>query len=279
VAVYSTDLRARVIEAYQRGDGSHAELAKRFDISAATVRAWCRRFRKVGTITPLPRGKGPARRITEEDRAYIAQIALERKDATLKELSETLYDQRGVRASAWSIMHILREKGITRKKFTWHAAERETPERRAKIQEYEQTLATIDPHDLVFLDETGVNQAMAREYGRAPKGKRVFGSRPRKRGKNITIVGALDAAGNLLMATLGRSLNGFIFLGFLAAYLIPTLRRGQVIIMDNLKAHHIPMVRKLIEDAGCRLIYLPSYSPEYNPIEHCWSKLKAILRG
>lgn len=118
---------------------------------------------------------------------------------------------------------------------------------------------------------------MTREYGRAPKGKRAFGTRPKRRGKNTTLAGILSGEGFHVKA-LRSAMTGLKFLGFVAACVIPMLRRGQVVIIDNPRIHRVKGLRELIEGAGCSLLYLPTYSPELNPIEECWSKVKAGLR-
>lgn len=132
--------------------------------------------------------------------------------------------------------------------------------------------------DLVFVDESGVNRAMARLFARAPRGKRALGSVPQNYGKNITMIGAMSLSGLVAVMTIDMATDGDIFKAYLEQVLVPALRPGQVVVMDNLSAHKVVGVRDLIESAGARLEYLPAYSPDLNPIEPCWSKLKALLR-
>lgn len=120
---------------------------------------------------------------------------------------------------------------------------------------------------------------MARLYGRALRGRRAIGQRPARRGTNTTIVGCVDGKGKLLVDTLRHAIKGLTFVGWLAARIVPLLAPGDVVIMDNLRAHHLPLIRQIIEETGARLIYLPTYSPELNPIEECWSKIKMKIRG
>ena len=119
---------------------------------------------------------------------------------------------------------------------------------------------------------------MARIYGRAEQGRRACGARPAKRGTNTTVVGTIDCQGQLMVNTVRSSLKGPTFAGLLAARVLPYLRPNHVVIMDNLRTHRMPLVRFLIEGVGARLLYLPPYSPELNPIEECWSKVKTTLR-
>jgi len=136
----------------------------------------------------------------------------------------------------------------------------------------------IPLEDRVYLDESGVNCAMITAYGRSPKGERAFGTRTRKRGRNTTMAGVITGTGDFHVDTLRGAMKGMTFLGFMAASVVPMLRPRQVVIMDNPRIHHIDGVRQLVEEAQCRLLYLPTYSPELNPIEECWSKVKAGLR-
>ncbi len=119
---------------------------------------------------------------------------------------------------------------------------------------------------------------MIRAYSRSPKGKRAFAVRPGRRGRNTTMAGMITGKGKFHVDTLRHAMKGTTFLGFLAGRVVPQLHPGQVVIMDNPRIHHIAGVREVIEEAGCRLLYLPTYSPELNPIEECWSKVKAGLR-
>lgn len=119
---------------------------------------------------------------------------------------------------------------------------------------------------------------MVRMSARSPKGKRAFGTRPSRRGRNTTMAGMITGTGEFHVDTLRGAMDGTTFLGFLAGRVLPRMRPGQVLIMDNPRIHHVPGVRALVEEAGCRLLYLSTYSPELNPIEECWSKVKSGLR-
>ena len=120
---------------------------------------------------------------------------------------------------------------------------------------------------------------MARRYGRSPRGQRVYGSVPHRRGKNLTVIGAVSAAGVVCHHTLDGGVRGATFLAFVSEVLLPALRPGQVVVMDNLSSHKTKAVRAAFAEAGVGVRYLPRYSPEWNPIELCWSKVKTYLRG
>jgi transposase len=131
----------------------------------------------------------------------------------------------------------------------------------------------------VFVDESGVRTNMTRLYGRAPKGARVSEAVPHGHWKVLTILGALTSQGVQASMTIDAATDTSIFLAFLRQVLVPTLRPGQVVIMDNLPAHKHREVRTFLRRHRCRLLYLPPYSPDLNPIEPAWSKLKAYLRA
>ena len=128
------------------------------------------------------------------------------------------------------------------------------------------------------MDESGVNLAMTRLYARSLCGSRAFGSAPRNWGDNVSILSALSLRGSLASMYLPGATNGPVFLTYLKQVLIPKLWKGAVVVMDNLGAHKVVGVQTLLESVGARLVYLPPYSPDFNPIELAWSKFKHHLR-
>lgn len=131
---------------------------------------------------------------------------------------------------------------------------------------------------LVFLDETAVNTKMVRLSGRCPRGERLVGRVPHGHWKTLTFVAGLRDNGMTAPCVIDGSMNGPTFLAYVEQCLVPTLKRKDIVIMDNLAAHKVPGVREAIEAAGATLRYLPQYSPDLNPIEMPFSKLKAFLR-
>jgi len=129
------------------------------------------------------------------------------------------------------------------------------------------------------LDESGVTTQMTRRYGRAPRGERVQEGAPAGHWRTLTLLGALTLGGLRAPMTIESPTDGDVFLAYLEQVLCPQLQPGQVVIMDNLSAHKVAGVRSLIEARGAQLLYLPPYSPDFNPIEQAWSKLKEILRA
>ena len=139
--------------------------------------------------------------------------------------------------------------------------------------------AEVDPRRLVFVDEMGVHTSLAPLYGYSRKGERVHQEVPRNRGKNTTLLASITLLGGMgeTMAVEG-STDREVFEAYLERVLAPTLESGRVVIMDNLPAHKPARVSELIEERGCELVYLPSYSPEFNPIEEAFSKIKGMVR-
>ena len=134
------------------------------------------------------------------------------------------------------------------------------------------------PADLVFIDETSTHIALTRLRARAPRGTRAVGIAPRNHGPNVTLLAALTPAGIAAPFVIEGATDRALFEAYIAHCLVPVLRRGQVVILDNLSAHKGDRVRALIEAAGCRTLFLPAYSPDFNPIELAFSQLKAGLR-
>ncbi len=136
----------------------------------------------------------------------------------------------------------------------------------------------LDPERLVFIDETGATTKMARLRGRAPRGERLRSGVPHGHWKTTTFVGGLRLGGMTAPMVLDGPMTGAWFLAYVEQILVPTLRLGDVVILDNLPAHKGAAVRDAVEAAGARLLFLPPYSPDFNPIENAFSKLKALLR-
>jgi transposase len=140
-------------------------------------------------------------------------------------------------------------------------------------------ISSIEPDRFVFVDECSSNTSLAPLHGWARKGDRAHQKAPRNWGKNITLISSIGKERGMgASLVVEGSTNGTVFETYLEEVLLPTLKRSQVVVMDNLSAHKGERVRQLIEGKGCELIYLPPYSPDFNPIEQAFSKLKGYLR-
>jgi transposase len=159
-----------------------------------------------------------------------------------------------------------------------YASERDSERVQSRRADYQAEIVAISGR-LKFLDEAGSNLAMTRLYGRAAPGARVFDSVPQNYGENITMLACLSEAGLSAPMTVEGAVDGTVFLVYVEQILAPTLSPGDVVIMDNLGAHKVKGIKEAIEGRGAKVIYLPPYSPDLNPIEKCWSKVKTYLRA
>jgi transposase len=139
-------------------------------------------------------------------------------------------------------------------------------------------MPTLDPARLVFIDETWAKTNMARTRGYARRGQRLVDAAPYGHWHTTTFLGALTARGFIAPMVVDGAVNGAVFRAYVEQVLVPELRRGDVVVMDNLGSHTVAGVRQAIEGVGCRLLFLPPYSPDLNPIENAFSKLKGLLR-
>jgi transposase len=148
-----------------------------------------------------------------------------------------------------------------------------------KREAWREQVAERDPAHFVFVDESGVTRSMTRRYGRAPQGERVYGSVPLGHWEVTTLIGALALDGVRASFTVDAAAAADVFHVFVEQALAPTLRSGDVVIWDNLPAHKAPELKTILESAQATLLPLPPYSPDFNPIEQCWSKVKEFLRA
>jgi len=167
----------------------------------------------------------------------------------------------------------------SRSKKTAHAAEQQRSRVDAQRQAWFEGQIDLEPERLIFIDETGASTKMARRYGRAPKGERCRASSPHGHWKTTTFVAGLRLSGMTVPCVLDGPMTGAAFLAYVEQMVAPTLKPGDIVIMDNLPAHKAGGVRAAIEAVGATLLYLPPYSPDFNPIEMAFAKLKALLRG
>jgi len=171
--------------------------------------------------------------------------------------------------------------GLDAKKKSLHAAEQQRSDVKAQREAWLNTLTTLCAGDfarVIFLDESGALTNLVRTYGRSDCGVRCVGFAPQGHWKVMTAVAAVRLDGLTAPFTIDCPMDGEIFAVYVEHVLLPTLRGGDVVVMDNLAAHKRPQIKRLIEAAGASVLYLPPYSPDFNPIEMIWSKVKGLLR-
>jgi transposase len=170
-----------------------------------------------------------------------------------------------------------RARSLAKKK-TLIASEQDRPDVVEKRQQWRAAQEHIPVDKAVFIDETWAKSNMTRTYGRSPLGTRLIEKTPSGRWQTTTFLGAMRAEGFIAPLTIDGAINGPLFLAWVQQHLAPALRPGDIVVMDNLSSHKVAGVREAIEAVGAELRYLPPYSPDLNPIELAFSKLKKLLR-
>jgi transposase len=270
---YSMDLRQRVAAAVDQQEGTLGQIARRFYVSVSFVLRLLRHRRQTGSLQPKPHGGGHPPALDAAALQRLRRLVEEQPDATLEELRQRL----GVPCSLMALWRALRKLGITRKKKVFRADERNRPDVQRKRRAFRRRVAALEPSRLVFVDEMGATTAMARTYGRAPKGQRVYGSVP-GRWESLTLICGLRLGGVIAPWAFAGATDTTAFQTYVEEVLVPHLRPGDVVIWDNLKPHRDPDVVAAVERAGARVLPLPPWSPDLTPIEKMFSKVKGFLR-
>jgi transposase len=271
---YSQKVRELVLDAYAEGFKT-AAIAERFKISPSWARRVKQRWQELKMRSAIEQKHGPDPKLTEADRLELANLVEQTPDATLKQLQERL--QRPVSIS--TIFRALNDIKLAFKKKTVHASEQNRPDVKLKREEWEHCMPGLDLDKLIFFDEIGVNTKMIRLYGRCPKSQRLVDFAPAGHYSNSTLLSGMRLAGIVAPMLLDGAVNKETFATYIEQWMVPALEPGDILIIDNLPAHKSARVAAAVEGAGCSLVYLPSYSPDLNPIENMWSKVKASIRA
>jgi transposase len=236
------------------------------------------RHRATDTVAPKPHGGGYPARLQPAGLEVVRGLVQAEPNATLKELCTRLHTATQVTVSRPTMRRLLRKLNLPRKK-TFRAVEQERPDIQQQRLDFLHILQQVAAEDLLFLDEAGSHQAMVRAYARALRGQRAHATKPVNQGRHVTILGALGRHGVMAATTVEGFTDSDVFLAFRREVLVPQLRPGQVIIMDNPKTHKVAGVAEAITTPGARRRHLPPYSPDSSPMEACWSKVKVRLRA
>ncbi|MBM3549498.1 MAG: IS630 family transposase [Alphaproteobacteria bacterium] len=272
----SEDLRVRVVGAVE-GGLSRRQAAERFGVSVSSAIRWVEEWRRSGRTEPLAQGGDRRSDRIEAQAAFLLARIEETPDVTLAEL-QAMLRKRGVPVGIGTLWRFFDRRDISFKKKTAHAAEQDRPDVARRRLAWFKSQPDLDPVRLVFIDETGATTKMARLRGRSRRGERCRAAVPHGHWKTTTFTAGLRLDGLSAPMVLDGPMNGAAFLAYVEQLLVPTLRPGDVVIMDNLPAHRVSGVREAIEAAGATRLFLPPYSPEFNPIEQAFAKLKAFLR-
>jgi transposase len=275
---YSLDLRTRVLALCDGGKGTH-EVSKILGVSESWIRRVKQRRREEGRVGVRPSG---GRRHGHFDAVRLSQLeewVRQCPDATLEALRARVADQMELRCSLMAVCRALKKIGWSLKK-TLRASERDRPDVQRQRANFLIARRFASPESFVFLDESGAQTNMTRLYGRAPVGHRCFFAAPHGHWRTTTLLSAIRTTGVIKDASIvfDGPTNAMIFRSYVEECLAPALQEGDIVVMDNLASHKVVGVREAIEEAGANTWYLPPYSPDLNPIEKLWAKVKAWLR-
>ncbi|WP_263490448.1 IS630 family transposase [Mesorhizobium sp. CA15] len=270
----SDDLRERVVAAVLSGE-SRRSAAKRFGIANSTAVKLLQRHQATGSVAPGKMG-GHRRRVLEPHRAFIVERINQTSDLSLHRLKDELA-ARGVKVSHNAVWQFLRREGLSFKK-TLFALEQARADIARRRQRWRSWQAGLDPQCLVFIDETWIKTNMAPLRGWGPKGKRLRSLAPHGHWRTLTFLGALRCDRLAAPCVFDGPINGQCFRAYVEQQLITVLKPGDIVIMDNLGSHKSAAIRQMIKAAGARLWYLPPYSPDLNPIEQAFAKIKHWMR-
>lgn len=271
---YSQDLRERVVAAFRSGL-VRAEVAARFRISRSSVQRWVRLDRQTGSVAAKPMGGKRPLALAEHRDWILARIARQ-PDLPLRALLAELH-RRGIGARYYALWNLVRQAGLSFKK-SLCASEQDRPEVARRREQWKARQGRIDPRRLVFVDETWTKTNMTPLRGRARVGKRLVGKAPHGHRKTLTVVAALRRDGIHAPWVLDKPINARSFRAWVQTCLVLILHPGDIVVMDNLSSHKAAVIRKAIRAVGAKLFYLPPYSPDLNPIEQVFAKLKTLLR-
>lgn len=272
---YSDDLRERVVAAIEAGH-TREEVAELYNMALSTVGGFIKRKRETGSVSPDKFG-GYKTFLLEPHADLVKELVAEQPDSTLAELQVRLAKEK-VKVSQSGISRFLHHIKLTFKKKSLHAAEQDRPDVAAARKALQKEQSTLDPKKLVFIDETAATTKMTRLYGRAPQGKRLVDKVPHGHWKTTTFICGLRYDGVTAPFVLDGPMDGPHFLAYVEQILAPTLKKGQIVFLDNVSTHKVDGVEEAIEARGARAVFLPAYSPDLNPIEQLFARLKSFLR-
>ena len=269
---YALDLRERIVKSWQQGQPK-SQLARAFMVSLSSVKRYIQRFHALGHVRPTEQRRMQSK-LNRGLRKRLARQVEAHPDFTLAQHAEWWNQRHEVQVSESILSRALRRLGWTRKKKTVGAAERDEAERAV----YRALIKTLKVEDVIVVDESGTRIGMIPLYARAPRGCRAYDRTIVNYGQNVTLLAGMTVNGMQAAMTLNGAVDEAAFETYIRKVLLPTLRPGQIVIMDNLTSHKTDTVETLLNQAGCQVLFLPAYSPDLSPIEEAFSKLKAFVR-
>ncbi len=271
----SKDFRENAVAAVKEGKGSKTAIARIFGITRKTLRAWLKIDAENGEQIPKQERGHPPCILTESDYAKIFRLLKENPFITCNEMIERL----GVSCSSETIRRAYHKLGFTHKKRTRYASQKLKEENVAKRDNFLEMRKEFDADSLVFIDESSVRTNHSPRYGWSLSNERSIGYAPCS-WKAITVIGALrlNEKWAPTAVTCEERVNGKVFKEFMEDELLRELKKGDIVIMDNASIHKNSFDKKRFSRKGIRIVDLPPYCPELNPIENMWGKMKSFLR-
>ncbi|NJO52354.1 MAG: IS630 family transposase [Leptolyngbyaceae cyanobacterium RM2_2_4] len=274
---YSLGIRQKVVTAYHLSNISIRKLAQQFMMSPVTVQKYLNQDRDTQDLTPLKPGPTkPGKLFPHRD--FIVQMVADHPDWTLRQYCDYLLEHLEIYSSIGGMCQFLQKEKLTPKKKTYRGEKVATEEGQQQRLDYWDRMRDVPVDKLVFIDETGFWVGMSRDVARSLSGKKALCLRQFYKGRKMTLIGAIKKEGVVATRLIKGWMKGKDFRAFLEIDLIPKLKGGEVIVMDNLSSHKMEGIKELVEEKGARIEYLPPYSPDFNPIEMMWSVIKAFVR-
>ena len=266
----SLDLRERILASYDHEKGTREQVASRYHVSLGMVKKLLQQRRHTGDIAPRHHYSGRKPLILPLHHRQMRVLLKKKPDLTLRELRSALE----LPCTLPAIHYALVAVGLTYKK-TLRASEQD----RRDIARARRAQGGFDPSRLIFLDESGAKTNMTRLRGRALRGARVYAPVPQGYWQTTTMLCSIRLDGSTAGMTINGATDTEVFRTYVRSVLGPTLRPGDIVILDNLSPHKSELTLALITQAGTQVLFLPPYSPDFNPIEKMWSKVKQHLRS
>ncbi len=282
-SAYSEDLRWRMVYQFEGLQLSHAQIANNLSVDVATVRRTVKLFQETGNVSKKVYDKSNLpRKLTEFVQLFILQLALQRPGILLREIKAEVWHVLEVDLDESTICRFFHAQGFTRQKMQLIAKQRDELKRAS----YAIELSVYKPEMLIFLDETGCDRRNAlRRYAYSWRGKPAKVHKLLVRGTHLNAIAFLSAQGILDCKIVRGTVDGCTFASVLERYLMPHVlpfdgvNPHSVVIMDNASIHHVDGIVQMIQDAGAIVLFLPPYSPDYNPIEEAFSKVKILIKS
>lgn len=273
---YSHDLRVRIFS-YSLTH-SIRETAKIFQVSPNTVYLLKCLFIETGSLNPRDHPLEHPHLITPEGEMYLGLLLSEENDLTLAALCDRYEQAFGVRVSIGTMYNTLEQLNITRKKKTFSDPKKNSAAAKVSKEIYDTQLETIEPDKRFYLDETGSCLNMSPLYGRSREGERAYDQKPTYPSTTVSTVAMLSEEGMKAEYTYTGSLDAKLFILYLDTFVLPIFGNGQTLIMDRHPVHRAKTVQKYLKQNNIKFLYLPAYSPELNPIEEAFSKIKQYIK-